>query len=282
MTSKKGGLRVGTKLRNTLAVVFVLIFLLNGGLLLRQWLHNRNAQQAQEQAEQAVDISLLPEPPEPEIRVEPLDPAAEYLYQIDLEELRRTNPDVLGWIAIPGTQLDYPYLKGEDNDYYLNCTWKGSRSAAGAVFMDVNCPDDFSSFNTILYGHNMKNGTMFGSLKKYRQQSYYEENPCIYIVDGRGVCRYEIFAAFEAEVVRDTFRLDLDNDRKRDAFLNYSAAMNGLETQVVPTVRDSLITLSTCTGKDYDHRWVVQGVLTGVFEIPEQEAPIQEQTEPQI
>lgn len=274
---------MSAKLRKTLLVVFVLLFLLNGGLLLQRWLHERNAQQAQEQAQQAADASQSrqPEPePEPEIPVAPLEARAEYLYQIDLEELRQTNPDVLGWIAIPGTQLDYPYLKGEDNDYYLNHTWQKSRSAAGAVFMDVHCPDDFSAFNTILYGHNMKKGTMFGSLKKYRQQSYYEENPCIYIVDGRGVCRYEIFAAFEAEVVRDTFRLDLDNDRKRDAFLNYSASMNTLETSVVPTHKDSLITLSTCTGKDYDHRWVVQGVLTGIFEIPES-TDSDSQTQPQ-
>lgn len=273
---------MGTKLRAALTAALLIIFLLSGALLLQRWIHDRNARQTYEQAQSTADASRSQEPeipPEPEVAVEPLEERAEYLYQVNLEELRQTNPDVLGWIAIPGTQLDYPYLQCGDNDYYLKRTWQGSRSAAGAVFMDFQCPADFSGFNTILYGHNMKNGSMFGSLKKYRTQEYYQENPCIYIVNDAGIHRYEIFAAFEAEVVRDTFRLDLDTDRKRDAFLNYTASLNVLETDVVPTHRDSLITLSTCTGKDYDHRWVVQGVLTGTFTPPEQTQPVpQEQT----
>lgn len=259
------------KIHRVLRVVLLVVFLISGGLMLRQWVYERGALQDQ-QSLSVPDGSVseeMPEPPEPEIPVEPLEERAEYLYQVDLESLRQTNPDVVGWIAIPGTPLDYPFLMGEDNDYYLNRTWQGARSAAGAVFMDIHCPVDFSAFNTILYGHNMKNATMFGSLKKYRTQEYYEQNPCIYIVDDRGIHRYEIFAAFEAEVVRDTFRLDLDTDRKRDAFLNYSASLNVLQARAEPTHKDSLITLSTCTGKDYDHRWVVQGVLTGTFALPE-------------
>lgn len=273
---------MGAKLHRALQVVLLLVFLISGGLMLRQWVYERGAMQDQ-QPLSAPDGSVseeIPEPPEPEIPIEPLEERAEYLYQVDLESLRQASPDVVGWIAIPGTPLDYPFLMGKDNDYYLNRTWQGARSAAGAVFMDVNCPVDFSSFNTILYGHNMKNATMFGSLKKYRTQEYYEQNPCIYIVDDRGLHRYEIFAAFEAEVVRDTFRLDLDTDRKRDAFLNYSASLNVLQTLAEPTHKDSLITLSTCTGKDYDHRWVVQGVLTGTFAMPERPAPEPQPEEP--
>lgn len=273
---------MAVKHHRVLRVVLLMVFLISGGLMLRQWVYERGALQDQQtlSVSQGSVSEQVPEPPEPEIPIEPLEERAEYLYQVDLDKLRQTNPDVVGWIAIPGTPLDYPFLMGTDNDYYLNRTWQGMRSAAGAVFMDINCPTDFSSFNTILYGHNMKNATMFGSLKKYRTQEYYEQNPFIYIVDDRGIHRYEIFAALEAEVVRDTFRLDLDTDRKRDAFLNYSASLNVLDTRAEPTHGDSLITLSTCTGKDYDHRWVVQGVLTGTFALPERSDSAPETEEP--
>ena len=286
------------KLRMVFILLLAAVFLGSGGLLIQQSGFYREARHSGEQARETAgltqprteqlpepEVPLAPEPEEPEVTVvpkpvepeqpeqEPLEEAAQRLWQVDLAQLRQVNPDVLGWISIPGTQLDYPILRGEDNQYYLNHTWQGKRNAAGSVFLECQSSPDLSDFNTIFYGHNMKNGSMFGSLRQYRTQSHYQEHPYIYIVDDSGVRRYEIFAAFEAEVVGDTYRLDLNTPEKQQAFLDYSVRRCVLQTGLVPTVEDSIITLSTCTGNGYDHRWVVQGVLTGTFTAPEHSAP---------
>lgn len=274
-------------MRKVLMVVLVAVFVTSGALLLRQAGYYRQTQQSQDRAREAAGISqpeqvqlpevqtplepLPPEPEQPEQR--PLEEQAAYLWDVDLELLRQVNEDVLGWISIPGTQLDYPILQGEDNQYYLNHTWQGKRNAAGSVFLESQMAPDFSGFNIIIYAHNMKNGSMFGSLRQYRTQSHWQEHPCIYIVNDSGIHRYEIFAAFEAEVVGYTYRLDVNTPEKKQAFLDYSAQRSVIETEIVPTVEDSVITLSTCTGNGYDHRWVVQGVLTGTFTQWEDLAP---------
>ena len=119
----------------------------------------------------------------------------------------------------------------------------------------------------IIYGHNMKNGSMFGSLRQYRTQSHYEANPWIYIVDDEGIRRYEIFAAFEAEVTGYTYRLDINTLEKKQALLTYSLERSAIDARIVPNPADPIITLSTCTGNGYDTRWVVQAVLTGRFPV---------------
>lgn len=241
-----------------------------------------SAQLAEQQARQQVaripdDPVPLPPLPEPEPELErellPDEHMLRLAREIDLTALQQSNPDVLGWITIPGTQLDYPFLQGEDNQYYLNHTWLGKRNAAGSVFLESQMAPDFSGFNTIVYAHNMKNGSMFGSLRSYRTQSHYENNPCIYIVNVDGVSRYEIFAAFEAEVTGWTYRLDVNTPEKKQTLLDYSAAHSILKTELTPTVEDSIITLSTCTGNGYDYRWVVQAVLTGSLTAAEPSAP---------
>ncbi len=271
-------------MRKVLMIVLAVVFVASGALLLRQAGYYQQTRQSGEEARSVAGLvqqeeTLPPEPvvplaPEPVVPEQtPLEEAAAYLWAVDLEGLRQTNPDVLGWITIPGTQLDYPFLQGEDNQYYLNHTWQSKRNAAGSVFLECTAQPDFSDFNTIVYAHNMKNGSMFGSLRQYRTQSHYEANPYIYIIDDSGLRRYEIFAAFEAEVVGYTYRLDVNTPEKKQAFLDYSAQRSVIKTDIVPTVDDSVITLSTCTGNGYDHRWVVQGVLTGTFTAPEQSAP---------
>ncbi len=265
--------------RKVLGIVLALVLVFSAGRIgLRLWDYHQTEQARQQAREQAAVAPLPPDQQEevPPVSVVPSQPPDEHMVRLlgtDLAQLRRTNPDVLGWITIPGTQLDYPFLQGEDNRYYLQHTWQGKRNAAGSVFLECKVSPDFSDFNTIIYGHNMKNGSMFGSLRQYRTQSHYQENPCIYIVDDAGVRRYEIFAAFEAEVVGYTYRLDLDTPEKKQAFLDYSAARSVIQTDLTPTVEDSVITLSTCTGNGYDHRWVVQAVLTHSVTEQELSAP---------
>lgn len=114
-------------------------------------------------------------PPPQKTQTEPkpapsADPYAQALEQMDLPALQQVNSDVIGWIAIPGTEISYPLVQDTDNDYYLTHTWNQNSSAVGAIFMDCRCSADFSGFNTIVYGHRMNNGSMFAALKHYKSR----------------------------------------------------------------------------------------------------------------
>lgn len=203
-----------------------------------------------------------------------VDPYADALRNMDFTALREVNDDVLGWIVIPGTVLSYPLLQGSDNDYYLNHTWRGTRSAVGAIFLEYQNSSDLSDFNTIVYGHRMRNGSMFASLKYYESQSYWAQHPCVYITDDRGSYTYEIFAAYEVSTEGETYRLGFSSDTAKQAFLDYCVAQSVIDTGITPTIYDKILTLSTCTGNGHATRWVVQARLRG-------EAPAEEQTAPE-
>lgn len=100
---------------------------------------------------------------------------------IDFEELQKINPDIVAWIRIEGLGIDYPVVQGEDNEHYLHYTFRGEANVAGSIFLDYRNKADFSDSKIILYGHNMKNGSMFGSLKKYQNENVFQENQIITI-----------------------------------------------------------------------------------------------------
>lgn len=193
------------------------------------------------------------------------DPFAAELAAVDLDALRAVNPDVLGWIAIPETELSYPLLQAEDNQQYLNRTWTGERSAMGSIFLECTCSPDFDDYHTILYGHRMNNQSMFGILHNYREPDFWREHPAVYLVDDAAVRRYEVFAAGEAGVQDVVYRLDIEESALEQELIDYCLEHSVIDTGVVPTAEDPLLTLSTCTGRGYATRWVVQAVLREEF-----------------
>lgn len=185
---------------------------------------------------------------------------AEALQAVDLDALREVNGDVLGWIYIPDTPISYPIVKSGDNSYYLTRTWNLEYSSVGSIFLDELSSADFSDYNTIIYGHRMKDGSMFASLKYYKKQDYWQQHPYVYIVTDSGVQRYEIFAAYEAGTESKTYQLSFADDSAKTAFINHCVSKSVIDTGVVPTTDRDIITLSTCTGNGYATRWVVQAV----------------------
>ena len=108
--------------------------------------------------------------------------------------LQADYPNALGWVTVPGTGVDYPFTQAKDNKYYLRRALDGTYLYAGVPFLDYRCEPDFSSSNTVIYGHNLRNGTMFGSLEKFRQKAFFEENREIYVFLPHETLRAEIFA----------------------------------------------------------------------------------------
>ena len=173
-----------------LAVVLIGLF-----LIVRQTKGEQTSSQSNTQAAQiaglpdrALPAASTPESAQPsqEAPEAPLS-AEETLAQIDLQALREVNPDVVGWIALPGTEISYPVVQGTDNDYYLAHTWDRENSSCGAIFLDCGASADFSGFHTLVYGHRMRNGTMFTALKDYRSAELLREHPSVYLVLDSGV-----------------------------------------------------------------------------------------------
>lgn len=204
------------------------------------------------------------------------DPYAQALKDMDFSALRQQNPDVLGWILIPGTRVSYPVVQGTDNSYYLDHTWRGGKNSVGAIFMDYRNSGDLSDFNTIIYGHRMNNRSMFGTLSQYKSRSYWQAHPYVYLTDDSGTHRYEIFAAGEVSVDSDVYRLGLRSSSGRQSFLDSCLSLSALNTGVTPHVYDKVLTLSTCTGNGHATRWVVQAVCPGQAPEPQPEEAVQQ------
>lgn len=281
------------RLRRVLIVVFGLVFVISLTGLLNNLLAYRQGEQIYQEAASLVKLpdltNITPAPaannielPEVTKPEEPyIDPYADALQAMDFSALREVNSEVLGWLLIPNTGISYPLLQHSNNDYYLGHSWNNSRSPVGAIFMDSQCSKSLGNFNTIIYGHRMNNGSMFTPLAKYKNQSYWQEHPTVYITDDNGTHRYEIFAAYEVSTSGMTYALSFATDSGKQKFINYCLEQSLIDTGLQPTVNDYILTLSTCTGHGHATRWVVQAMRKG--EEP-QTAPSEdnaEQTEPQ-
>lgn len=202
------------------------------------------------------------EPPVPEETVPiPDDPCVQELLTLDLDALREENEDVIGWICIPDTNISYPLLHWTDNEFYLSHNWQQTPNPAGAIFMEWQNNPDFSDFNTIIYGHRMRSEKMFGMLHRFRDEEFLKEHPSVYILTDEGVRRYDVFAVQRVKLDSPVYGLGLESDRRKEELVRYSLDYSFIETGVVPTIEDQLLTLSTCSGSNFTNRWVVQCVL---------------------
>ena len=179
----EGRTAVKKTVRKVLIVILLLVFLGSLGMLLRQQQTYQEGEDIYAQAEQLVQQPPAAEEEELRLPVESedgtaaepepeSDPQPEVpLESLSIESLQAVNSDVLGWIRIPDTALSYPLVQGMDNDWYLNHAWNGQWTSVGSIFVDYRCSANLADFHTIVYGHRMRNGYMFASLKYYDDQS---------------------------------------------------------------------------------------------------------------
>lgn len=183
-------------------------------------------------------------------------------YEDTIKALKETNADVLGWVKINGTEVDYPIAAGLDNAFYLKHMIDKTYNEYGAIFMDMRNDADFSNRHTIIYGHNALNGTMFGSLKNYKNEDYFNEHPQIIIYQEDQVLIYEVFGFGEIKVTSDIYMFDFADDQD---FLNFSKELcNQLNTDTELSVDDKILTLSTCTDFNDAKRFIVSAKLVEV------------------
>lgn len=180
---------------------------------------------------------------------------------VKYNELKEINGDFAGWLYYEPLEISYPIVRGNDNDYYTHYTFENVKNSSGAIFMDFLNKKDYSNYNTIIYGHNMRNGTMFGSLKKIlNDTSIAEENPYFYIFTEDKAFMYEIFAVYITDENSRTYDL-IGSEEEQADWLDYikSSAVYLSDKEVTP--QDKVVTLSTCHGLHSTTRTVVHGVL---------------------
>lgn len=181
--------------------------------------------------------------------------------QVDFAPLLETNQDVVGWLYVEDTKINYPILLGEDNRQYISTMIDGSQNPAGSIFMDYHNTADFSDRHTILYGHNMQNGTMFADITKYRNQEYYDSHPLGLVVTPEGNFRFEIVSAYIASLADSAWQLEFVDDADALEWLTASMEKAPFASRYVPAPGDRIITLSTCSYEFDDARFVLVGVL---------------------
>ena len=181
--------------------------------------------------------------------------------EIDFDQLREINDDIVGWLYYEPLDLSYPIVRGDDNEYYTHYTFENEKVSSGAIFMDFLNRKDFSDYNTIIYGHNMRNGTMFGSLKKLMNDtSIVEEDPYFYVFTEDKAFMYEIASLYITNVESETYNLIASEEDQQD-YIEYIQKVSSWYWDKEITSADKIVTLSTCHGLHSDNRTVVQGVL---------------------
>lgn len=185
---------------------------------------------------------------------------------VDFSALKAVSEDAVLWIDIPGTGVSYPVAQAEDNDYYLRRKLNGDNSFAGTVFMDYRNDPAVADDNTILYGHNMRNGSMFGLLKKYGKEEFFLAHPEIDLYLPDRILRCTVISSHQEEAQEENFPMNFESGEEKLAYIDRMKSKAWYDTGISAGEEDRLITLVTCTGNGYSHRFVVQAVVTEEIE----------------
>ena len=236
--------RLGNRILSMIAAIFILIMLLYGGYSL--W----DTVMVYQGAFLSSDL----------LQFKPAEDAVESPTLLDL---RAINSDVQGWLTIDGTHIDYPVVQGEDNDYYLKHSFEGESVNAGCIFMDCGASADWSDRNTFVFGHNMRDSSMFGTFKNLlKGTASCEENPYFYIYTEDKVYIYEIFSYYETRSNSDRFAT-FTSDASYDDYVQWATEHSLYASDADLSDRGNIVSLSTCYGSSgTKRRALIHGVLT--------------------
>lgn len=186
---------------------------------------------------------------------------------IDFEALRKdTNEHIYAWIRVPGTVIDYPIVQHPElPDYYLDYNLDGTKGYPGGIYTQLYNSKDWTDPNTVIYGHNMKNGTMFAGLHQYEDSEFFKEYPYVYIYSEDKIRVYQVFAAYEYSDVNLVTYFGLPGVMTYEEYLASIYELDGINnnfnTDIQVTTEDKIVTLLTCISTKPTMRYLVQAVL---------------------
>ena len=183
---------------------------------------------------------------------------------VDFKGLKEVNSDIVGWIYGGGTLISYPVLQGEDNDFYLHRSYDKEESNAGSIFVEASNSPGFIDGNTIIYGHHMKNKSMFASLDYWADQEYYEEHPVLWLLTPEQDYKIVLFSGYTTSAVSDTYTTFPAGDPLLDEYIDESLGKSDFQADVMPDGTGRYVLLSTCAYNFKDARYVLHGMLEPV------------------
>ena len=194
---------------------------------------------------------------------------------LDFTSLKmEVNPDIYAWIYIPDSSIDYPILRHpEDNSYYLNYNIDGTKGLPGCIYTEDYNTTDFTDNNTVVYGHNMKNGTMFAGLHNYEDTEFFQMHPYIFIYTPEEVFVYRVFGAYEFSNIHLLAGYETKTEEGFGEYLEEVKEVRSMNSNFDRveeiTEKDRILTLSTCASNKPDRRYLVQGVQLRVTDSAE-------------
>lgn len=188
-----------------------------------------------------------------------------WLAQIDHEKLSWINEDYVFWLYEPDSRIDYPVVQGEDNNRYLDRMFNGERNSAGTLFVDYRNLGGFLDPNTLIYGHNMRNNSMFGALTEYTYQAYFEAHPYMLAMNVEEMYLIEIFAGYVTSDEDHCYDIAISDEEDMRVFVDTALKKSDFESGVNVLTTDRLVTLSTCAYVFEDARYIALGRLTEVW-----------------
>lgn len=268
----------------TVLFISMIVF---GGLFLRDFLEYRAAEDEYASLQDHIVISEEPKKEAPkkeapkkekageeEFDDEPEEEPVDLLhphFQIDYGALSGVNADFTAVLHVPALSITYPVVKSNDNEEYLHRTFEGKANFAGSIFLDANAKGSYDHKNTFIFGHNMKNGTMFGKLKYFlRDDQLANSNPYVFLCRPEGITRYRIFSYYLTTVESPIYN-DFEGDKGYDQYLSLiqrlSSYRNYPKNSIDFSQRPDIITLSTCSGPSGgNQRFIVQAALEEVYQ----------------
>ena len=171
------------------------------------------------------------------------------------------NPDVVGWIYVPGTDINYPVAQGSDNDYYLYRLFDGTYNKAGSIFVDYRNDGALLDENTVLYGHHMRNGSMFAQITGYTDQAFYEAHSYGILLTPDGNYVLEFFSGYVTGTDDTAWKMRFSSESEYAAWLNGIEKKSCFASDVIPALSEQVLTLSACTYEYDNARFVLHGVL---------------------
>lgn len=248
-------------IKNILTLFFLAVFVYAAANLFLIWQEYRQSDALYDAAQTEFLTA-----PELEQEFETAEPITWPAFTIDFAHLQGVNNEVQGWIWVYDTVINYPLVQsGRNNDAYLYKTYDGTSNSAGSIFMDYRNNSDFSDDNTVIYGHNMKNGKMFACLKKFGHQEFYDAHQEFYIMTPEGNRRYEIVSAFQTDALSDIYDRSFATAEAKQKWLDKVIRRSAVLTTATASAEDDFVTLSTCvSGNDYRARFVVIGRLAEI------------------
>lgn len=185
---------------------------------------------------------------------------------VDFASLQKENDEIYAWIKVPGTSVDYPIVQSSTDDtFYVHKGIDKQYLYAGAIYTEMSNAKDFSDPNTVIYGHNMKSGSMFATLHNFRDRDFFDANREILIYTPTHILHYTIFAAYTYDDRHILNCFDFSDKKEFQKYLDEIYELRSMDAYFLEepkvTTEDKIITLSTCVGNDDSSRYLVQGVL---------------------